>query len=506
MTIYPTRHPARPLPGTAGRGMRLAIVAVTLFACAFDGPAFADDALPPAVSAALQRAGIPEGGVSVYVQRVGALEPVRVGELAAGVANPPPQPLLTLNADRAMNPASTMKLVTTYAALELLGPAFRWKTAAMSGAPQFGNRLDGDLYLRGSGDPKFVLESFWLMLRQLRDRGIRTIRGDLVLDRSLFEAAPFDPAAFDGEPSRPYNVGPDALLVNFNAVTLRFIPDDARRRVRVAMEPSLAGFRLGTVAYAAGACGDWKTRVAADFTGSDRIAFEGAYPGACGEQTWNVAILDHRRYVAALFRSLWTELGGRLLGTIRDGAVPAGARVLVERESPSLADIVRDINKLSNNVMARELFLSLAAETLAVPANLERAQGVVRNFYADKGLAIPELVLENGSGLSRRERISAGSMARVLQTAWASPVMPELMSSLPLVGYDGTMRKRLTLRGVAGQAHIKTGSLDEVRAMAGYVLAASGTRYVVVAFVNHRNAGGARAAQDELLQWVYDHG
>ena len=477
------------------RTARAMVVTVLLLAFVWVAPTFADDELPPTVAAALQRAAIPESAVGIYVQRVGAIEQTNVADDGSADANqrssaesPRPAPrardsrvgdrgksqiLLSRNAEYSMNPASTMKLVTTYAALELLGPAFTWKTVAASNATQVGNSLAGDLYLRGAGDPKFVLESFWLMLRQLRGRGIKTIRGDLVLDRSLFEAAPYDPSAFDSEPFRPYNVGPDALLVNYKAVTLRFIPDETQREVRVAMEPLLADFTVGTIAYADGACGDWKARAAADFTNTDRIAFNGAYPGSCGEQTWNVAILDHRQYVAALFRSLWAELGGSLLGTIRDGTVPVDARMLVERESPSLADVVRDINKFSNNVMARELFLSLAAETLKVPANLERARRVVQSFYADKGIAMPELVLENGSGLSRRERISARSMARVLQAAWASPVMPELMSSLPLVGYDGTMRKRLNLRSVAGHAHIKTGSLAEVRAIAGYVLAAS---------------------------------
>ncbi len=479
------------------------IGAALALACA--GRAFSADALPASVSAALDRAAIPESAVGIYVQRVGTGADAHERGLRAA-AHDDSRTLLSLHGESAMNPASTMKLLTTYAALEMLGPAFTWKTVAASNAPQVGNSLEGDLYLRGAGDPKFVIENLWLMLRQLRGRGIKAIRGDLVLDHSLFEAAPFDPSAFDGEPFRPYNVGPDALLVNFKSITLRFIPDETRRDVRIAVEPSLADFSLGPIAYADGACGDWRARIAADFTRSDRIAFNGVYPASCGEQTWNVAILDHRQYVGALFRNLWTELGGNLLGTVRDGAVPADARTLVERESPSLADVVRDINKFSNNVMARELFLSLAAETLKTPANAERARRVIRGFYENKDIAMPELVVENGSGLSRRERISARSMARVLLAAWASPVMPEFMSSLPLVGYDGTMKKRLNLRSVAGQAHIKTGSLAEVRAVAGYVLAASGKRYAVVAFINHPNAAGAQPAQDALLQWVYDHG
>jgi D-alanyl-D-alanine carboxypeptidase/D-alanyl-D-alanine-endopeptidase (penicillin-binding protein 4) len=469
----------------------------------------ADDELPPAVAAAFQRAQIPESAIGVYVQRVGAADP----GLAADEVGPRrapgrsvTQPMLSLNADRPLNPASTMKLVTTYSALELLGPAFTWKTVLASNAPQGGSALEGDLVVRGAGDPKLVFEGLWLMLRQLRGRGIRTIRGDLVLDRSLFEPVPFDPAAFDGEPYKPYNVGPDALLVNFKTITLRFVPDDSRREVRVAAEPALADFAVGAIPYVDGPCGDWRAKAMPDFTHGDRIAFAGTYAADCGEQTWNVSVLDHRQYVGALFRSLWTDLGGTLAGTVRDGVMPRDARVLVEHESPSLSEVVRDINKYSNNVMARELFLSMCAEVSKMPANTDRAQRVVRNFYAGKNLAMPELVLENGSGLSRRERISPLSMARVLQAAWASPVMPEFIASLPLVGFDGTMRKRLDQRPVAGQAHIKTGTLADARAVAGYVLAASGRYYVVVALINHVNANRAQAGQDALLQWVYERG
>jgi D-alanyl-D-alanine carboxypeptidase/D-alanyl-D-alanine-endopeptidase (penicillin-binding protein 4) len=469
-----------------------------------------DDELPPVIAAALAKAQIPDSGVGLVVQRVGAgerpLPPDANRTRGAIVAARDAPILLALHAGRPLNPASTMKLVTTYAALELLGPAFTWKTTLATAGSERGATLDGDLYLRGSGDPKLVFEQLWLMLRQLRARGIREIGGDLVLDRTLFETPAYDPAAFDGEPFRPYNVGPDALLLNYKSVTLRFLPDDARRDVRVWIEPPLADFAVGAIPYTDGPCGDWRQRAQPDFSQADRVTFAGAYPGSCGEQTWNVALLDHRRFDAALVRNLWTELGGTLRGVVRDGATPRGAQILVEHESPSLADVVRDINKYSNNVMARELFLSIAAETGPAPASADRAQAAVRGFYAQKNVALPDLVIDNGSGLSRRERISAASMAAVLEAAWASPVMPEFVSSLPLVGYDGTMRRRLRQQAVAGQAHVKTGTLEGVRAVAGYVLAASGKTYVVAFFVNHPNAAGVQAAQDALLQWVYERG
>ena len=492
-------------------------IALHAILLALSSTAFAADLLPPTVSAALRRAAIPETAVAIYVQQVGNRVPRDVGdanlrppgstdaERYVGTRAGQP-PLLVMQGDRAMNPASTMKLVTTYAALELLGPAYTWKTVVASNATVVGDTLEGDLVVRGGGDPKFVVESLWLMLRQLRGRGIRTIHGDVLVDRGAFELAPYDPGAFDREPYRPYNVGPDALLVNFKSVTLRFIPDDAKREVRIAVEPVLADFVVGPVVYADGPCGDWKARAAADFSRPEGLTFAGAYAGSCGEQTWNVAVLDHARYFSGLFRSLWADVGGTLTGTVRDGRQPADARVLVERESPSVAEVIRDINKYSNNVMARELFLSLGADGSKGPATVERAQRAVRAFYATKGNAMTDLVIDNGSGLSRQERISANSMAAVLQSAWSSPVMPEFVASLPLVGFDGTMRQRLTTKSVAGQAHIKTGTLADAKAVAGYVLASSGRRYVVVFFVNTPGAQAAQAAQDALLQWVYDNG
>ena len=300
----------------------------------------ADDELPPSVAAALRRAQIPTSGVGLVVQAVGAADRPLRGDGAAPSRIPGRaalQPLLALHADTPMNPASTMKLVTTYAALELLGPAFTWRTTMASNAVQAGSVLDGDLYLRGAGDPKLVVENLWLMLRQLRARGIRSIRGDLVLDRSLFAAVPYDPAAFDGEPFRPYNVGPDALLVNFKSVTVRFLPDDAKREVRVSMEPVLADFDAGAIAYGDGPCGDWRAKALADFTRVDRLVFAGTYPAACGEQTWNVAVLDHRHYAGALIRNLWSELGGTLTGRCATAwcrSTPAAWSTTIRRASP----------------------------------------------------------------------------------------------------------------------------------------------------------------------------
>jgi serine-type D-Ala-D-Ala carboxypeptidase/endopeptidase (penicillin-binding protein 4) len=452
----------------------------------------AQTTLPVPVAQALTAAGIPEGAVSVYVQDVD-------GE----------RPAVSYGADRALNPASTIKLVTTYAALDLLGPAYAWNTEVYATGTLQRDVLNGNLVIKGYGDPKLTLENFWLLLRNVRARGVREIRGDLVLDRSYFAREDNDASRFDGEPARPYNTTPDALLVNYKAITVQFVPEPEGRNVRLIVVPALPAVQVaGNVTATDGPCGDWVSRLKIEPQGNGtnaRLAIGGPYSRDCGERTRSFSLLSHPGYVGALFGALWQELGGSYTGTVREDTIdPGAARLLVTAKSPSLSEVVRDINKFSNNVMARQLYLTLGGVSAGAPATLEKSRSTVLGWLAQKQINAPELVLENGSGLSRIERISAHTMARLLLDAYRSPVMPELMASLPLVAVDGTMRKRLGNADVAGRAHIKTGTLTGVRAIAGYVLDARNHRNVVVFFVNHPNASQAQAAQDVLLKWVYD--
>ena len=448
--------------------------------------------VPAQLAAAMRASKLPSGAIGLVVQEVGAL-----------------RPWVSINAERPMNPASVMKLVTTYAALELLGPSFVWKTGVFEAGARRGDVLDGDIVIRGSGDPKLAQEQLWLALKAVRARGIRDIRGNIVLDRGAFDANGFDAARFDGDPLRAYNAGPDALLINFKAFALTFTPDDAGGQVNVTVEPRVAGLPIRTaLKLAPGPCVDFRAypvKPKFDMTG---ITVTGSYAAACGVRTWwlHPHELSQTQYAGFVLRQLWADVGGMLAGDVRDGAVPAGARLLHEIESQSLAEIVRDINKYSNNVMARQLYLSLSADVLRLPGSADRSARAVKSWLAEKKLGGEELVIENGSGLSRVERVSAGTLNRLLTAAFRSPVMPEFMSSMPLVAYDGTMRRRLKTRDVAGQAHIKTGTLNEVRAIGGYVLAASGKRYAVVCLVNHPNLAGAQALHDALLQWIYADG
>jgi D-alanyl-D-alanine carboxypeptidase/D-alanyl-D-alanine-endopeptidase (penicillin-binding protein 4) len=350
-----------------------------------------------------------------------------------------------------------------------------------------------------------------MLLRALRGKGLREIRGDLVLDRGYFEVAERDPGRFDGDPFRPYNVLADALLVNYRSLRFVFLPDSERGAVSLYVEPRPPALEIENVLrLAEGPCPEgraFRAMLKPTFDPArQRASFAGQYPSSCGEKEINVALLEPNDQVAGTMRQLWAETGGIWQGGVREGTVPAEAKLLHSSESVTLAEIVRDTNKFSNNVMARHLFLTIGAEAGGPPGNVQKANAAVRAWLARKGLAARELVMENGSGLSRIEQLSVGTLASLLQAAWRSPVMPEFIASMPVVAVDGTMRRRLKGDGVAGHAHIKSGLLSDqgVRSIAGYVLDRSGRRHVVVMIVNHPNGVEAQPAMDALLRWAYD--
>ena len=470
-------------------GGRVAALAAALLVAAMPAARAAADALPPGVSAALDRSKLPRDAFVAIVQEVGPASA---------------SPRLTWRGDQPVNPASLMKLMTTYAALETLGPAWSWSTPVWLQGTLRDGVLDGNLVIKGGGDPKLVVERVWLLLRRVQQLGVREVRGDIVLDRSAFVVPDQNPAEFDGDGLRPYNVGADALMLNYKAIVFTFTPDPARGVATIAVDVPLDGVRMdASVALGAGPCDDWRTALRADFTDPARHTFLGSYPAACGERSWAVAYADPKRYNERAVAGLWRELGGRLGGSVREGLAP-GDKPSFELASPTLADVVRDINKYSNNVMAQQLFLTLALLQRG-SGTPDGAREMLRSWATERfgAAATTGLVIDNGSGLSRDGRVSARLLARLLLTAWSSPVMPELMSSLPVSGLDGTLKR---VRATLGRAHLKTGSLRDVAGIAGYVLGNSGRRYVVVAIANHPNANAVRPALDALLQWVASDG
>ncbi len=443
-------------------------------------------AVPEPVLMALNRAQVPTDAVALLVL-----------DADGGSA-----PRLSHRADQPMNPASVMKLITTTAALDLLGPAYTWRTPVWVDGPVVNGVLQGNVSIQGQGDPKLVLEKIWLLLRRLQGLGIHTLGGDIVLDSSMFALPASSAAEFDGEPLRPYNTTPEALLVNYKSMVMTFTPDSLANRARVQFDPPLWGVHWQTSvplspakAGIQAACNDYRASLKADFSDPLSVRFDGSYAASCGEKVWPVAYADPGSYSARAIEGLWRSMGGGLTGTVRNGTAPQGPATF-ELTSPTLAEVIRDINKFSNNVMAQQLFLTLG---LPAPATPESAREAMHQWWQRRISATDTPTIDNGSGLSRHHRISARQLGQLLQVAYASPHMPELMSSLPLVGVDGTLKRSLAS---SASAHLKTGSLKEVTALAGYVHAASGKRYVLVAMVNHPNAAAARPALDALIDWA----
>lgn len=409
------------------------------------------------------------------------------------------------NADVSVNPASTMKLVTTYAALEMLGPTYQWKTEFYSDGPLSNGVLNGNLYLKGGGDPKLNMEKLWLLMRDLRANGVQTITGDLVLDRSHF-VQPQLPQFNDdgGDENKPFLVKPDSLLINLKA--LRFVARNDDGKVLVSMEPPIASIRIDNQVKALPGkqcSGEVRYNPVMQPDGMS-VVVSGQLGEGCNSQTY-LSLLDHPTYAAGAVRAIWNELGGTIRGNDRIDQVPKSARLLARAFSPDLVEIIRDINKYSNNTMAQQLFLSLGARfrTDADGDDARAAQRVVRQWLAKKGVIASHLVMENGSGLSRAERVSAREMASLLQAAWKSPYAAEFISSMPLTGMDGTMRKRLKRTAMAGEAHIKTGTLNTVRAIAGFSRDSNGTTWAVVAILNDPRPWGASAVLDQVLLDLY---
>lgn len=444
--------------------------------------------LPDSVASALSKAGIPQQDVSVYVQAV---------EDKAAILNH--------NADKSMNPASVMKLVTTNAALAILTPAYRWKTEVYRDSQISHWVLDGNLIIKGYGDPAFKVQDFWRLLMTLRQVGVKKITGDFVIDKTYFDPSVGSGGSFDSEKWRAYNATPSAFSVNGRSTSFRFSANDDG--VSIAQEYELPEVIIvNHMKLKQGACGSWRNRMTYDVQ-TDALAatvtFNGTYAADCGERFLELSLFNDEQYAFFTFRKLWRELGGEFSGALKVEETPKRAIKILEQASEPLGNIVRDINKWSNNLMARQLLLTLAAEKNALPATEAGGADVIKSWLASNGLRFDELVIDNGSGLSRIERISAEHLGKMLVTAYNSSVMPELMSSMPILSLDGTVMRRLRESQSNGRAHLKTGSLNGVSAIAGYVLDANGHRHVLVMMVNHALAGASKIAQDALIEWVH---
>jgi D-alanyl-D-alanine carboxypeptidase/D-alanyl-D-alanine-endopeptidase (penicillin-binding protein 4) len=406
--------------------------------------------------------------------------------------------VMSHNPDTPRSPASTIKTVTTFAALDMLGPAFIWQTRAWI--------HDGDLYLQGGGDPYMTLERWWSFVHGLRAQGLKSIPGDIVIDDTAFSLANEDPGAFDRRPNRSYNVVPDALMVNFQSVDFRLAADADTHRVEISASPAPVNLDIENhIRYAAGRCNGSAARVDFKVASSqwDRVVFSGALSPHCAERTFARVLLQPATYAFGTFVGLWRETGGEFSGKLRIAPTPGDAKALYSFDSLSLAEIVRLTNKHSSNLMARHLLLTLGKERFGAPGTVEKGVTAITEWSRERGFDLSGVDIDNGSGLSRSTHISVLQMAKILSAAYHSRFAPEYLASFPLGGMDGTLRSRMKA-APAGSVRLKTGHLNGVSGVAGFVTTPKGKTYVLVSLVNNVRAdfGAAEPLHEALAAWI----
>lgn len=471
--------------------------------------------IPTAIAISLDKNQIPQDSVSISVVEIKS----EAKDKSSGKS------LVNWRANAPMNPASTMKILTTLTSLDVLGPQYRWRTNLFTDGTIRQGILKGNIYLQGTGDPKLVPEELAKMMNALQNLGIQKIDGDLFFDRSAYSPEVMLQTTIDGESTRSYNVSPDPLLYAFRTLSFHIEKSRTADFIDLSYTPALSQLKVtNQLRLVNKTCDNWKSGIGFALDPEDlniastqqlNASFSGVFPSGCKDAYFNVVALNANTFLTQGFAAAWELAGGVWVHPPagKDEIVPISARPLLQFEGSRLADDVVDINKYSNNVMARQLFLTLALEKMGKPASIEKSGLVIQDWLKKMGLDFPGLVIENGSGLSRNETITAQQMNALLLTARNLPIGDTFYNSLPIAGTDGTMKNRLLTQlrkffhlKKKPEVRIKTGSLANVRAISGYVISKSGRMYAVTSFINHPNAWRGLEAHDQLLAWLLEDG
>jgi len=481
-------------------------------------------------------------------------------------------PLLNHQSDIPRTPASTMKLVPSFIALDTLGADFVWHTRVYHTGIVIGNRLHGDLIIQGSGDPKMTHERLKQLLYKVQASGIRHIDGDIIIDSAVFNNVSKDPAAFDNSPLRPYNASPDGFLVNFSTIGIKTYPQD-NSQANVTYKPRLADYQLpATINTRAASCGQASYSLAPQWQNT-QLMLNASLPDSCGEHVFYVAYPNAKEFAAHVIAAKWQALGNTLSGQVISQETPydmtkATKRAhgltaiamsplpMVSYPSLNLTEQIHDINHFSNNVMAEQVALSIGAydkerltqtitasitatnlssheasasneidnKVAADKSNGKKADSLYQfgkpattdyptalqtiNQWWQTNLSTPPPHLTNGSGLCRECTITAANLSELLTYAYSRPNFDAYVDSLGVAGVSGTIAAhsdRLPESAATGRAWIKTGTLNNVTSMAGYVKGLSGQDYVVVGIINTDQAlhpYAARPVLDAMLDWT----
>jgi D-alanyl-D-alanine carboxypeptidase/D-alanyl-D-alanine-endopeptidase (penicillin-binding protein 4) len=427
----------------------------------------------------------PDGDLPAALRAVidgSPLTAARTGIFVASVESG--EAVFSRDPDALLNPASNVKLVTTAAALARLGPEFRFSTELL--VDKFPERGEvKTLYVRGKGDPSLVTERLWALAGDLFHLGLRRV-GEVVLDDGYFDGERFGPGFDQEDGDRAYLAPAGALSLNFNAVEVHVTPAERTgQRPTVELEPASPFFVVDNRTVTAAPSGRARVVVTTQMErGRERVVVAGRVPvGSRPHVVWR-RIDEPALYFGHTLKAL-LELRGIKVGRIRSGRAPDSARLYYVSQSDALAEIVRRLNKTSNNFTAEQMLKTLGAEVKGQPGTWAKGVDAAEDVLAEMGIPRGSYVMRNGSGLNDTNRFSARQLVTLLRGMWARfTLQPEYLVSLPVAARDGTIRWRMEGTPAAGRLRAKTGTLDGVVALSGYVQNAAGKVLAFAILVN----------------------
>ncbi len=463
----------------AGRFLRFSIWAIVLClaaSCASDAFA-ARKRRAPKKNIASKKGITSKAAFQAKVRRAVKRQCARPGRLGLYVRSvSTAQTLYSHNAAARRIPASNVKIFTAAAALARLGPDYRFATDFYVKGKVRDGVVRGDLYLKGYGDPLFVHEKMRDLVRRLKLRGVRRIMGDLVADDTFFDDKKHGRGWRVGRSIRPYLAPHGALSLNFGQANVLVAPGDrVGGPALVNLEPPSRALRLqAKVNTSRGR--RLKIRLGRSRSkGMDVVQVSGWFPAGNRMRRYRVPVTDPTAFTAGAVAVELKRQGIALKGGIRRAATPPEAKLLARNLSPPLSEVVRGLNKFSNNFVAEQVLKTMGAEAHGAPGTAEKGLRVMRDFLISIGVSAEEIALADGSGLSRMNRASPRALATLLEAAHNDfRLRPEFMASLAVFGVDGTVKKRRR-RGVdSRRVRVKTGVLNGVRAFSGYAAARNG--------------------------------
>lgn len=456
--------------------------------------AYARNTMPKEIESLASKYNIPLDNLSIIVQPVGS-------EIR----------LINLNPNVYRNPASITKLFTAYVGIDYLGPDFNWTTEVFSSDAINDGNVDA-LIFKGGGDPYISIERLKQMVRELRSLGIHTINNGLIIEQEFFQQPQISTAVFDDDPLRPYNVMHTSFLVNSNKIDFTVTKKSTNTiQIEPVFLPAGVSF-LNQLEMVAGSCGNFRDDV--NFTEIIQekypphtvIVLTGMYPENCDVFEHDISLTDANHYFFGAFKRLWLESGGSFKGYIREGNATLFDQPLVSFDSAMLAEIAPESIKESDNLISRHIFLSLN-QSLLGKKNYKASRKIMKKVLSKNGINMTNSAfVENGSGLSRKTKIRPATILDLLQAMKQHSSSDILLNALPVSGVDGTLEDKYQSDLLKQRLKLKTGTLDGVSGLAGFITGLSGKEYIFVFIHNDIPDYSYRVSpfREALLNWVVD--